>query len=410
VTRLGGAPKKQLENAFQVFNQVSEQLVESYRLLQAKVRQLNEELAAARCERMQQLAEQERLAHRLRQLLDALPAAVIVVDHEDRIQQYNPAAQLLFDSIKEEQQWTELWQQSLCTEQQGDDFLLLSGRLVSLTERMLAPDPGCILLLLDVTETRELQRHLERQQRLGAMGEMSAQLAHQMRTPLTSALLYTSHLSRDDLSPSQRKRFSGHCLARLQHMERQINDMLMFARGGQFQPEIVDLSVLLKDLKHTLEPVFGDRRSCLEVEDNSAGKAFVRGNRDALLGAFINLANNALEHGKADGKLQLCLESGPDGWQLLFIDNGPGIPEQLHSRIFDPFFTTRSDGTGLGLSVVQSVALEHGGQISIRPNMEGGTCFILVLPAADIRSDEQNRIEPESTGSQQSILTGSSSA
>ena len=407
MTSLQQTPNGQLENAFQVFSQVSEQLVDSYYSLQTKVKQLNEALSAARYERLKQSVEQQCLNHRLHQLVTALPAAVIVLDSAERIEQYNPAAKRLFNSIHEGQHWPTLWQQCL-PEKQGEDYLLASGRLLSLIERLLSPDSGRILLLLDTTETRELQQRLERQQRLGAMGEMSARLAHQIRTPLASALLYTSHLSRDDLTSSQRARFSGHCLARLRHMERQINDMLTFARGGQFQSELVDLSALLTELVQTLEPVLGDRSTRLQVQDTSDGKALVHGNRDALLGALINLANNALEHGGEGGVLNIRLCPGQQEWGLDFSDEGPGIPEHLRARIFDPFFTTRSDGTGLGLSVVQSVALAHGGRIGVRPNAQGGSCFSLVLPAADNSWHAQVTVDAGSNESQQNAFIGSS--
>jgi len=201
------AQKQQLENAFQVFNQVSEQLAVSYRQLQERVFQLSRELAAARTERMRQLAETERLAHWMAQLLDALPAAVVVIDDSGFIQQFNPAAEILFSDLTEGGLWSDVQETQFIPGQQGDEYRLNSGRLVSMTRRTLHPEPGQILLMLDITTTRDLQERLERRQRLSAMGEMAAQLAHQIRTPLSSALLYTAHLSRDDLSREQRERF-----------------------------------------------------------------------------------------------------------------------------------------------------------------------------------------------------------
>ncbi|MCB1880761.1 MAG: PAS domain-containing protein, partial [Gammaproteobacteria bacterium] len=187
--------RQQLEHAFQVFNQVSGQLTESYIQLQARIGELNLELAAARSERMRRLGEKERYAHRFAQLLDALPAAVVVLDENDRVEQFNPAANRLFDTIKLGDAWSEIAAKSIVNDQQHDELTLGTGAVVSFTEQTLAPDPGRILLLLDMTETRQLQARAERQQRLGAMGQMAAQLAHQIRTPLSSALLYTTHLS-----------------------------------------------------------------------------------------------------------------------------------------------------------------------------------------------------------------------
>jgi len=375
------AQKQQLENAFQVFNQVSEQLAVSYSQLQERVFQLSRELAAARTERMRQLAETERLAHWMAQLLDALPAAVVVIDSSGFIQQFNPAAQILFSDLVEGGLWSDVEETQFLHDQQGNEYRLNSGRLVSLTRRSLHPEPGQILLMLDITTTRDLQERLERRQRLSAMGEMAAHLAHQIRTPLSSALLYTAHLSRDDLSPEQRERFSGRTRTRLSHMERQIDQMLAFARGGQFKPQKTDLVALLHELVQLLEPQARENGLRLVLMDDSGGEAGILGNPDALLGALVNLARNALEHVGPGGEIHIRLARASGGWQLRFQDNGPGIPEALQGRIFDPFFTTRTDGTGLGLAVVQDVVLSHQGQIRMQSEPEGGTCFILTLPA-----------------------------
>ena len=245
-------PRDKLEAAFQAFNQVSEQLSSSYAQLQEQVRHLNQQLAAARSERMQQLAETEQLAHRLAQLLDALPAAVVVLDAGQRVQQYNPVAISMLPGIDVGIHWPSLYRELFQPNHSGTELELPSGRLVNLTECVLSPESGRILLLLDITETRRLQARIEHQQRLSAMGEMAAQLAHQIRTPLASALLYNNHLARDDLSPEQRRRFSDRSLARLRHIESQINDMLSFSRGGDYLAEALNLVQLLQELVHTL--------------------------------------------------------------------------------------------------------------------------------------------------------------
>ncbi len=373
--------RKQLEDAFQVFNQVSEQLADSYHQLQQRVNQLTGELAFARDERLRQLAEKERLANRLTQLLDALPAAVIVLDGDGLIQQLNPAACQLLGSINPGQPWGSVYRDTFEQNQSGEEQRLLSGRLVTLIERRLEPEAGRILLLLDVTETRQLQERLDRQQRLSAMGEMAAQLAHQIRTPLSSALLYISHLANDNLSADKRARFAQRTRARLLHMERQINDMLAFARGGNYSPESITVSEMLRELVQMLEPVVQERRMHISLQDFTAGDCTVAGSRDALLGAVTNLANNALEHGGESVMLTIELKrSGAEWLELLIRDNGPGIPEDIRDRIFDPFFTTSNDGTGLGLAVAQAVVLSHQGQIRLCTEQGEGTCFQIQLP------------------------------
>jgi two-component system sensor histidine kinase FlrB len=225
------------------------------------------------------------------------------------------------------------------------------------------------------------------------MGEMAAQLAHQIRTPLSSALLYTSHLSSDDISTTKRHHFAERTRARLLLMERQINDMLAFARGGQYtsEPEPVVISEMLRELSQILEPIMQHGNVNYEFKDFTSGECSISGNYDALLGAIMNLANNALQHGGDEISLRISLEQSSEEWLHLQVsDNGGGIPEDIRDSIFDPFFTTSSDGTGLGLAVVQSVILGHNGRIRLLPEFEGGTCFQIELPLASVQQEWQS--------------------
>lgn len=379
----GGNPlnQRQLEDAFQAFNQVSEQLVGSYQQLQEQVTHLSSELAVARSERMRQLAEKELLANRLSQLLDALPAAVVVLDGEDRVEQFNPAAADLFSSIQAGLSWSQIYQANFKSKQNSKEHSLTSGRLVTMTERKLDADKGRILLILDITETRELQERLNRRQRLSTMGKMAAQLAHQIRTPLSSALLYASHLSSSELEPERRERFSERIKVSLQLMERQINDMLAFTRGGKYSPELFDLIPLLQETIQMLDP--GLKKNSAEFEFNNSipGRCIVSGNRDALQGAIMNIATNSLKHAGEGVKLSMELMQTSDiGLSLTISDTGPGIPQDIQDKVFDPFFTTSSSGTGLGLAVVQAVILDHNGKIALAAHDGSGASFRIDLP------------------------------
>ena len=372
--------QQQLEDAFLAFNQVSEQLTDSYQQLQNRVEQLSRELAETHTDRLRQLAEKERLANRLSHLLEVMPAAVVVVNGQNAIQEFNPAAASMLDGIRQGAIWPELYQR-IFTKKSSGDLCLNSGALVTLFECSLSPEPGKIILLLDVTEMRELQVHLDRQERLNSLGNMAAQLAHQIRTPLTSALLDSAHLAREDLPTERRQQFSSRLRTRLCHIERQIKDMLAFASGNQGLLVPIAVAPLMMNLEQMLEPLIKARGASFELIDRTAGALMIQGNQDGLLGALMNLANNALAHGGARVQLQIALNCASNAMlEILVSDNGPGIAEDIRERIFDPFFTTSSDGTGLGLAVVQSVVLAHEGNISIVPSQLGGASFKISLP------------------------------
>ncbi len=384
------AQREQLEDAFQVFNQVSGQLVDSYQQLQQQVARLTRELSQARSERLLQLAEKESLANRLVHLLETLPAAVVVLDGDGLVKQINTAAREILPGIELDCDWQQIEQLHIVPGQKGHERRLVSGRLVSLTRRSLAPEPGTILLLLDVTETRQLQERMARRQRLSVMGEMAAQLAHQIRTPLSSALLYTTHLSRDDLTRPQREKFSSRCIERLHHMESQVNDMLSFARGGQFELTPLSVRELLMELVQNLEPLCQEHGAVVNYQFEVADAARIDGNFAALSGALMNVAQNALQQGD---QVELNIQAGERSGELFIgiADNGPGIRIEDQERLFDPFFTTRPDGTGLGLAVVQSVILSHQGRITVQSALGEGSCFEIYLPLSMEQAREPGR-------------------
>ena len=373
---------RELQDAFHVFNRMSLQLESSYRDLEQQVARLTGELAAARSERLRQLAEQERLAHRLTRLLETLPGGVVVLDGRGIVQECNPAALALLGEPLLGQAWHDIMQRACTPQTHPDraDITLVNGRRITLSARALDAEPGQILLLTDVTETRALQQLVERQQRLSAMGEMAASLAHQIRTPLAAALLYLAHLNRPQLPDAERGRVADKIFARLHHLEHMVNDMLMFARGGASQVEAVDLDALLTELQQTLEPQLLVLQGRLVIDNAAPGK-ILHGSRAALTGALLNLATNALQACGAGVRLHIEVRSvGSDGVQVCVRDNGPGISAAGIERIFEPFFTTRPDGTGLGLAVVRAVVEAHHGSVSVQSQAGQGACFTLRLP------------------------------
>lgn len=371
-----------LEDAFHVFSQVSERLAESYRLLEDRVAVLTEELAAARHERLQQLAEKERLANRLQLLLETLPGGVVVLDGQGLVQECNPVAVSLLSGPLLGENWREVAARAFAADGQGPyQATLKDGRQLSISTCELAAEPGRILLFQDVTETRQLQDLLSRHQRLSAMGEMVARLAHQIRTPLSSAMLYVSMLHKAPAGQADGVQCAAKALSRLRELERMVNDMLVFARGGEFAAQPIALSGLLDDLRQSLELPLQQSHGRLEIIDHAPG-ATIEGVRDVLLGALLNLTTNAIQAAGSDVRLIIETRRAADGAiEVRVTDNGPGIPPDLHDKIFEPFFTTRSSGTGLGLAVVRAVMEGHRGAVSLQSEEGRGASFILTFPA-----------------------------
>lgn len=375
---------RSLEAAFSLFNEASAQLASAYQDLQQQVERLTEELAVANGELKRQYLEKEALSQRLELLLDALPGGVVVLDADERVVEANPAAAALLGGEPQGRTWREVAAAALVPAAIPNEWEVRSGagpRRLTISESPLDAAGGRILLLQDITDAVRLQQQLEQHKRLSAMGEMAAGLAHQLRTPLATALLYAANLSRPGLKEAERQRFSERIRERLHFLERMIQEMLMFVRGQAAGNETFAAGELIAELAQIMEPQMAGRGVRLCVTD-ACGGAVLRGGRKALAGALLNLLDNALRASEPGGSVALRVV-GQDGELCIEVsDTGCGIPAELQERLFEPFFTTRQEGTGLGLAIVRSVVEAHGGTVSFVSTPGGGSTFTVSLPAS----------------------------
>lgn len=369
-----------LAEAFRIFNQTSEELTTAYSDLQGQVAQLTAELAAANGALRRQYQEKAALTERLTLLLDALPAGVVVLDGTGCVAQTNPAAEQLLPAVTPGASWAAIEESGMQPSETPGEYLVDERRLaVAVTP--LDSAGGRIVLLHDVTEAQDLKTRAARNQRLAAMGEMAAQLAHQLRTPLAAALLYAGNLENPELPATNRVAIAQKTVARLKHLERLIQDMLLFARGEVLGRETIPVPELLAELAQTFEPLAKSRGIDFDLNNDSEGERLI-GNRKSLSGALTNLLENAFQAVEQGGAVSLDVRK-EDGRLLLAVrDNGPGMDAETAARLFEPFYTTRSDGTGLGLAIARGVARAHGGSIEVISTPGAGAEFILTLPCA----------------------------
>ncbi len=373
----------ELKAAFESFNSSSSELQTSYRELQEQVAGLRSQLATAERGCAEQARRNGELARRLTVLLEALPGGVVMLDEGGIVRAINSAATDLLGDPLQDTEW-----RSICTRafksasqrqvsEQGD-LTLIDGRRITLAQKAMTPDPGRVLLLTDVTENRKFQELLDRHRRLAAMGEMAAALAHQIRTPLSAALLYTSNASRPELTTERRSDQLDKATNCLTDLEQLIGDMLQFARGANHADFQFSVAELLNAVDRSLRPVLREEQSlevvCPDVDIE------LNGNREALVGAILNLANNGLQAAGDGASVNIEVRHVGISVEIRVTDNGPGISPDQAAKIFEPFYTSRPDGTGLGLAVVKSVARSHGGEVMLEETDGPGTTFVLRIP------------------------------
>jgi two-component system sensor histidine kinase FlrB len=296
----------------------------------------------------------------------------------------------LFPGLAWGRRWSEIKDEVVAAEPSPGDWRLHDGRRVNVSQRPLN-DRGRILVVVDTTDQRRLQERVERQDRLSAMGEMAAQLAHQVRTPLSTSVLYAGQLAKSGLSDEQRRGFADKLLAGLRHTESLVREMLAFSRGGNFSTSPIRIDDVVATALAGLRPRLQQLNVDLQVSIDALNGCRVEGNLDALAGALSNLIDNALNHGGEGVTLCICAERSGEQARLRIDDSGPGIDPAALPRIFDPFFTTRERGTGLGLAVVQAVVLEHAGALQPGRSTLGGARFDIHLPLLREQGTEQTR-------------------
>lgn len=378
---------KDLEQAFSLFNQASAELAAAYHDLEQQVVRLTTELAVANGALRQQYEEKEALSARLALLLEALPGGVVVLDLDGRVAQANAAALRMLGADIVAAPWSEIEARCLVPAPDARECQLRdpggapAERWVSLSMSPLDAAGSRILLLSDTTEARRLRDQLERHRRLSAMGEMAAGLAHQLRTPLATALLYAGNLGRAQLPEAERLRFAERMQARLRDLERMIQDMLTFVRGAPPGRDAFDVEALVHEVAQVVEPQMQAGGVRFEVRAGCGG-ARMHGNREALAGALLNLLENALQACARGGSVRLHADDTGAAVRVRVSDSGVGMDEAVQARLFEPFFTTRDEGTGLGLAIVRTVVHAHGGEVGVASRPGQGTEFVVTLPRA----------------------------
>lgn len=316
----------------------------------------------------------------LQEVFAALPSAVVVLDEQGRIVRANErAAQLLDCPELEGKRWLEVMAQAFRPQNDdGNEISTRTGRRLQVTTTPLRT--GQLIHMTDLTQTRLLQDKLAHMERLSSLGRMAASLAHQIRTPLSAAILYAANLGNANLMPTARKRFQEKLMSRLEALEAQVSDILLFARSNDMTVGELDAQTLIAATENNVTAVISKHHVLLESEAPH-GAIAILGNSSALVGALSNLVANAVEAGATHIILRLTADE--DQVSLAVANNGPIIPEELKTKIFEPFFTSKSAGTGLGLAVVTAVTKVHQGTLTLSSwNDTFATVFTITIPRA----------------------------
>jgi signal transduction histidine kinase len=257
-----------------------------------------------------------------------------------------------------------------------------SERLMALTDQL--------ALLLDASDllgrTVAVERSLAHAEKLAAIGELAARVAHEIRNPVTAARSLAQQLARAQASPLDAEH-AALIVEELERVERQVRDLLRFARRDELRLEAVDLPALLEAIVTQLRARLEAARVQVTLAADPGSVA--RCDREKLRQVVINLIENAVDAlGERPGTRRIALSVAQENGhvRLRVADDGPGVAPEDVPHLFEPFFSTKEHGTGLGLAIVRRTIEAHGGRIEASAAVEGGLAMTIELPAAGERA------------------------
>ena len=219
---------------------------------------------------------------------------------------------------------------------------------------------------------------LRRADRLSALGELSAGLAHEIRNPLGSLEGSVEILRRPELPEQTRQEFAEMAKKEVARLKGLVTNFLEFARPSAPRRILIEPQVLLESVGQLAGETAKMAGIAIRIESGHVPAVFV--DAEQIKQVLLNLILNAVQAMPSGGEISLRSHQENGSILLEIADQGVGIPEENLERIFDPFFTTRAGGTGLGLSIAYQIINRHGGHLSVRNNPNGGSTFIVVLP------------------------------
>jgi len=229
----------------------------------------------------------------------------------------------------------------------------------------------------------ETEEQLRRADRLSVLGELSAGLAHEIRTPLAS-IRGAAEILAGSADGDEPEEFAAILVKEVDRLNRVVTEFLEFARPRPGEAGEADLAATAREVVRLLR-LQADRTGVRLEEDLPADLPAVAIAEEPLKQVLINLLMNAMQASERNGPVRVRAVSDGKSVTLVVEDEGVGIPEADRERVFEPFVTTREKGTGLGLSVVRKILTGHGATIEIGPGAERGTVVRVVLKAAETR-------------------------
>ena len=395
-----------LQQSFESFDRATTRLQKAFADLEEKFEAINKELDSKNIELQKALAEKEQISSYLQNIIESLTTGVIVADLEGKTTMMNRCAEAFTGFLREDAVGVNanlLFENRFPPDLEGrfdlKHFDGGMGEKIRLKRRRLEifasavktendEEIGMVIVLRNITKIEKLEERVKRTEKLAAMGETAANIAHEIRNPLGSIGLFASLLIKELKEKKNRDRAS-HIISAVKDMDNKISNLLMFARDQKPLMKEVSIHNVLKEIIIFSEQILGKENIILTVNYEDVDP-IIAGNAEMLKQVFLNLMLNAMQAMPGGGNLYIKtrISGGNDekkdshnsNVEISFMDTGSGMPDENIKKIFDPFFTTKEKGTGLGLAIAHNIVDIHGGSIDVEKNKGGGVAFNITLP------------------------------
>ncbi|MBS0014196.1 MAG: PAS domain S-box protein, partial [Desulfobacterales bacterium] len=337
------------------------------------------------------------------QVVASLPVGLMVTDAEGRIVLHNPAAEsitgLEAKSVRgqfADEILPDNLAQLICR-QQADARIMehelecgfLPGQKrvpLSVSATGIINEDGAFIgsmvILRDLTEIKDLQQAVQRKEKLAAVGELAAGIAHEIRNPLSSVKGMATYFKARYAQDPEARDAAAVMVQETDRLNRVISELLEFARPSEINARPADINPVLDHSLHLVRQEAAERNIDIRI-DKEQRLPHADIDSDRFIQCLINLYLNAIQSMESSGRLRVTSSLGAEQNIVIQVhDNGPGIEQADLAKIFDPYFTTKASGTGLGLAIVHKIVESHNGRITVKSTPEEGTVFTIILPAS----------------------------